>query len=53
MQITSTQKELRDEFYDFYVQNHRLLLSDVYENFRDKYIEYITSEEMLSSAPSQ
>ena len=27
------------DYHDLYVQNDTLLLSDVYENFRNKYIE--------------
>ena len=32
MQNTSTQKEFRDEYHDFYIQSNRLLQSDVYKN---------------------
>ena len=28
-----------DKYYDLYVQSDALLLSDVFENFRDKFIE--------------
>ena len=37
--LTYFNNENLGDYYDFYVQNDTLLLADVFENFRNKFIE--------------